>query len=347
MHRLPSLLPELGRVLLVTTEGFARRGLTQQLVQLLGSARVTVFDQITPNPQLDDLDRAAIQLRQAGIGSIVALGGGSVMDAAKVLAITLTSTLDDPLADVFRRGGQLAGTPRLPLTAIPTTSGTGAEVTPFATVWDQTTHTKHSLAGEHMYPAHALLDPELTLSLPHEETLYPGLDAISHSLESIWNKNRTPISASFALQALALAAQALPIVLGHPSDLPARSRMQQASLLAGLAISQTRTAVAHSISYPLTSYFGVPHGLACSFTLPELLRLNIGGLITAYPREESLFLSVQRVLDGLRLPELLSRYATPADIMKLQAAMSTKGRIDNFVGDMGAGLADVIEKSLT
>jgi len=122
-----------------------------------------------------------------------------------------------------------------------------------------------------VYPVHALLDPELTLTLPQKETLYTGLDAISHALESLWNKNRTPVSEALALKALTLANEALPDVLNQPNSLYFREMMQQAAVLAGLAISRTRTAIAHAISYPLTMRFGVPHGLACSFTLPEII----------------------------------------------------------------------------
>lgn len=346
LDRLPSLVPEQGMLLLVTSAGFTRRGVTQRLVEQLGASRVVVYDEVTPNPELDSLDQAAVRLRQAQPVGIVALGGGSVMDAAKVLAVTLPSPLVQPLTEVFRHGSQPKWPQRLPVVAIPTTSGTGAEVTPFATVWDQPTRAKHSLAGEYMYPAHALLDPELTLTLPHDETLFPGLDAISHALESLWNRHRTPVSAALSLQALSMAVEALPLVLEQPRNLKARARMQQASLLAGLAISHTRTAVAHSVSYPLTSHFGVPHGLACSFTLPELLRLNLPNLSTAYPHQRSLFTAVLELLQGLQLYEQVARYASPSQVAELQGAMSTKGRIDNFDGDMGSGLAALVEKSL-
>src|SRR5690606_20309422 len=126
-----------------------------------------------------------------------------------------------PLGKVLREGRQQTWEKKIPLVAIPTTSGTGAEVTPFATVWDQSEHRKYSITGDLIFPDTAVLDPELTLSLPEKETLYPGLDAISHALESLWNVNRTPVTAGFAIQALELAVEALPTVLGNPADLGA------------------------------------------------------------------------------------------------------------------------------
>ena len=124
-----------------------------------------------------------------------------------------------------------------------------------------------------LLPDKILLDPQLTLTLPRDITLFPGLDATSHALESIWNKNADRASNEIAYEALSLISKSLPQVLKRPSDLEARSSMQIASLLAGISINRTRSAIAHSISYPLTSRYSVPHGIACSFTLPYLIDL--------------------------------------------------------------------------
>lgn len=343
---LPTLLPPKERVLLVTSAGFTRRGMTQRLLENLGSDYLVVYDQVKPNPELDDLDEATLRFRAESPAAIIALGGGSVMDAAKVLAVTLLCNRNYPLADIFRNGVHPEWHGRLPVITIPTTSGTGAEVTPFATVWDRTTHKKHSLAGDFMYPAHALLDAEQTASLPRDETLYTGLDTISHAMESLWNKHRTPISVALSLQALSIAVNALPTVLKRPMDMLARENMQQASLLAGLAISQTRTAVAHSLSYPLTSHLDVPHGLACSFTLPELLRLNMPTLTAENPHQESLFTALLEVLQSFNLHKEVARYASPAKVKDLKQYMINKDRIENFSGTIGAGLDELLHRSL-
>ena len=324
-------------VLVVTSAGFVRRGVVDTMRGLLPGREFTVYDGVQPNPDLMDLDAATARHAGAGIGMVIGLGGGSALDAAKALSVTLASTLRNPLAATFRDNQPPSWKSRLPLVTIPTTAGTGAEVTPFATVWDHGMHKKHSLAGPLMFPDVALLDASLSLTLPEEATLYPGLDAVSHALESLWNRNCTPISRALALESLKLTVDALPVVLRTPGDQPARAKMQTASLLSGLAISQTRTAVAHSVSYPLTTHFDVPHGLACSFTLPLLLEMNIERLSRS-AGERELFEQVLAMLRGFDLGGRVRKYATPEQIVALKGEMVTPGRADNY---NGGGMEDI------
>lgn len=262
-------------VLLITTAGFTKRGMTAQLAQWLFPVQLLVIDQVTANPDIDTIDSWLEQYASYPVAAVIGLGGGSAMDAAKAVALMLkgTRTENTSLDKLFRTKSISQPQARLPLLLIPTTAGTGSEVTPFATIWDYRYKQKHSLTGPSVYPDVALLDASLTLSLPADETLYSGLDALSHSLESLWNKHRSPMSEAYARQAIALLASHFTTALTSPSCLTARQGMQTASMLAGLAISITRTAIAHAISYPLTSHYAVPHGLACSFTLPGLLEM--------------------------------------------------------------------------
>ena len=345
LRNLQTLVPTEGKLLLVTTSGSTRRGLTARILEMLGADRVLVYDQVTPNPEVDDLDDASIQFKSCQIKCLIALGGGSVMDTGKIFGVTLPSNLDRPLAQIFRNNHQNTWTSRLPVVCIPTTSGTGAEVTPFATAWDSKDQKKYSVAGVEVYPTYALLDPELTLSLPKDDTLYTALDAISHGLESLWNRNRTSLSSAFSMQALALAVEALPVILSQPENLEKRSQMQQASMLAGMAISHTRTAIAHSISYPLTIHFGVPHGLACSFTLRELLKNNLDGIVTQ-PHERLVLVAVLNLLESLNLGEKVRTYLSAETIKDLHGEMETKGRADNFIGKMSHGLDELLSNSL-
>jgi alcohol dehydrogenase len=328
---LPQLLPADGSCwLLVTTEGFTRRGMTARLKVLASGVEVKAYDRVTPNPELDELEARTGEFRNHKFQGIIALGGGSVLDAAKVLAVALASELEHPLTQTLREGQRQNWQHKLPLIAIPTTSGTGAEVTPFATVWDQNSYKKYSVTGDKVYPDTALLDPTLILTLPHDETLFTGLDTISHALESLWNKNKTPLSEAWAWQALALANEALPYVLEEPDNLIQREKMQQASLMSGLAISQTRTAIAHSISYPLTCHYGVPHGLACSFTLPTLITMAVRqGILYESP----LLKQLQVCLTNLNLNKKIVKYASTQAITALQNEMHTPGRTDNCVID--------------
>lgn len=330
VEKLTDLIPASGTILLVTTEGATRRGLTALIQKKVGADRLTIYDKVTTNPELDDLDHATQMLLDNEFGAILAVGGGSVLDAAKVLSVTIPAHAEGVLARSLRAGGQQSWQKRIPVIAVPTTSGTGAEVTPFATVWDRSSYKKYSVVGELVFPVAALLDPELTLQLPPDQTLLTALDAVSHSLESLWNKNRSSISEAFAFESLKLAAKAIPELLKHPDNIVERSNMQQASMLAGLAISRTRTAIAHSISYPLTSHFGVPHGLACSFTLPAILRAHYSDL-SKNKGELEVLRDVLSVLEDLELEKMIQAYATPEQIRSLKGEMFTKDRADNFI----------------
>jgi len=241
----------------------------------LSDRQLTVYDKILNNVELDSLETIASELGERTYDEIVAVGGGSTIDSAKVLSRTLAV----PGSGVLRRhieGDELIPITNttLPIVAVPTTAGTGAEVTPFATVWDSTKLIKHSFSLGEPYPCIALLDPELTLSMPASLTLTTGLDALCQGLESFWSVGSNPISELFAQRAVRLALEALPELMRQPGDLDLRSSMMDASLMAGLAIGITRTTLSHSISYPLTLRFGVAHGLACAFTIAQVLEFN-------------------------------------------------------------------------
>ncbi len=195
-----------------------------------------------------------------------------MIDTAKVLGAQLGGRFS--LRGHFIEKGPLPPITPVPVIAIPTTSGTGSEVTPFATVWDAAAGKKYSLAGTWMFPLVALLVPRLTMELPWEVTLSTGLDALCQGLESLWNRNATPVSIGFAERAVAQAWAVLSQGRGVLASESLRAELMEASLLSGLAISQTRTALCHSISYPITARYGVPHGLACAFTMPAVLRFN-------------------------------------------------------------------------
>lgn len=320
-------------VLIITSAGFTKRGVVTELKQhLTESTEVLLFDGITPNPELDLLDKLTTQFRPLKPQLLVALGGGSALDAAKVLAQTLVQPeqADGLLNLHFRQKQPLNWLPSLPLITIPTTAGTGAEVTPFATVWDGIFHKKYSLAHQGMCPLLTILQPQLTLSLPWQETFYTALDTVSHSLETLWNKHNTPLSCDYAIQALELVMQHLNAVLQQPDQLKSREELQKASFLAGLAISINRTAIAHSISYPLTSHYAVPHGLACSFSLPAIIELVMSK--QAVTKDiQPLLVRLSDWLLKLPLYSELKQYLAWQQLYELVPEMVNPGRADNFV----------------
>lgn len=331
VSRVSEYVPQDKKILLVTTPGFTRRGVAHKVLEYLGKDRTIVFDEVAPNPELNDLECYTANFRDKNIDVIVALGGGSVIDTAKVLSISLCCKAEMQLRNVLLEGDLNKWHKNLPVIAIPTTSGTGAEVTPFATVWDSQTQKKLSLSGEQVTPKLAILDPELTIDLPSKTTLYTSLDTISHALESIWNINCTPLTKAIAVESLTIALNALPSILEQPKDIQHRAEMQNASVLAGLAISQTRTAIAHSISYPLTIHYGVPHGLACSFSLEKI----INHYLSTYPDDSTyeLLSNVKNLLEQLELHKHLSSYLSHEQVLALKDEMLTPGRSGNYCAD--------------
>lgn len=341
------------RLLLVTTAGFVKRGLADQLSNLLGERIVRIYDGVQPNPDIADLEHGAASLRSLGIDAIIALGGGSVMDSAKAFSVLLAG--DVSLSAAIESGTSLSNR-SLPLIAVPTTAGTGAEVTPFATVWDHATARKHSLSGEHLRPYLALLDPALTIGLPAEVTISTALDAISQSFESFWGRSSNAVTDAWALHGFRLGIESLPRIVSDPDNLHNRTHMMEASLLAGMAISHTRTAIAHSISYPVTARFGLPHGFACSFTLPAILEFNA----QMFP-ERALTLAravgerdvaglVNRLLTLFRDVDLrgwIARYVPSIDSLKPYIPeMITPGRADNNMRPVDvADIASLLDRA--
>ncbi len=275
INRIKSSIPY-DRIGLITTEGLHKRGVLQRVEALLGERYFCILDDVLPNPDLSHLDLQLNKLRGHEVNALLAVGGGSCIDSAKVLARMLAQPEISTIKDSFELEKCFTQDCSLPVIAVPTTSGTGSEVTPFATVWDFKGGKKLSITGNSVYPVSAIIDPELTYSLPRQVTVTAGLDAISHALEAIWNKNANPIAIALATESLSLGLGALRSLNKNLSDNAARANMMQSSLLAGMAISNTKTALAHSISYPFTYSLGLPHGIACSFTLPELMLFNSG-----------------------------------------------------------------------
>ena len=271
------------RCLLVTTPGAEQRGWLDEL-RACGVHPIQTIHGVEPNPTLVATQALYERASRPGLELIVALGGGSVIDTAKVLAIETDSGFRG-IAELMRDPSAAVPYRSVPVIAVPTTAGTGSEVTPWATVWDTTAARKCSLHLPSLWPECAVCDPEYTLTLPREVTRQTALDALSHALESIWNVRSNPVSSALAEQAIRLIVEYLPRALEHPHDLDTRCRLLEASTLAGLAFSNTQTALAHAISYYLTLKKGVVHGIACSVGLPSILEQ----VVRADARFQSLF----------------------------------------------------------
>ncbi len=335
---LSSLLPPGQGVLFVYPqfqEAFAADLLTGRL------EGVPVFSGIESNPTPDQVQLAIDFALAIGPRWILAIGGGSVLDTAKLVRLALASgcrRMDELLERV--PGEPLAASPLL--VAVPTTHGTGAELTMWTTVWDKGGGRKLSLSHPGNFPDIALYSPALTYNLPLPVSFATTLDALSHALEALWNRNSNPISDELASAAVQLVSENLEH-LADPVPHQVRANLLRASLFAGLAFSNTKTAAAHSISYPLTLRLGIPHGIACAMSLAALWRINSPRMPVKAERlrqllgGEDVAETLERLLSfsAARVPFTLSAYgAGPDDLAVLARESFTRGRMDNNLVDL-------------
>lgn len=274
LGRLAELARELGgnRVLLVTDKGLKAAGHESRTLKLLTDAGlvVTIFDDVQPNPTTDDVDRGLKVARDAQVDLIVGLGGGSSMDTAKGINFLLTN--GGQMADYWGIGK--AKLPMLPMIAVPTTSGTGSEAQSFALIANAQTHMKMACGDKKAACRVAILDPELTTTMPASVTAVTGIDAISHAVETYVTTKRNAVSQTFSRKAWSLLAPAFPIVHREPTHLEARGRMLLGAHLAGAAIENSMLGATHALANPLSAHFGLTHGIAIGVMLPHVVRFN-------------------------------------------------------------------------
>lgn len=333
-------------VLVLISPSMLKLGVKERLAEVLSDAQVFWYEERINNPDIGQIEEIAKIMARHEIELIIAIGGGSIVDTAKVLAAMLCEENGEILRDL--REGAPANIKRaIPVCAIPTSAGSGAESTQFATVWDMQEMKKYSLESPKVLPEYVILDASLTLSLPQDQTLFTGMDALSHAVECLWNKNQNLPAIAYAKEAICLITDSLEHALESPQDIEARANMLVAAFLAGQAISITKTAIAHAISYPLTYRYGVPHGLACSFTIPaifELLKahenlLNVGSL-------EHIRQAVE-LIKKMELSGYLKRYLDENQLMDMTAEMDNPQRFTNFILTLKSGdLERILKQSI-
>jgi phosphonate metabolism-associated iron-containing alcohol dehydrogenase len=277
LQALPDLLGQRRAILIAFPEAVAL-GLVDRLRTLLQDRLVAVETGIEPNPDVAWLAPMYERLWRdhPDAECVIALGGGSAIDCAKVMLTRTQGGRFDALLAAMQGGALPPSQGHRQLIAVPTTAGTGSEVTPWATVWDHASGRKLSLHLPWTWPEAAVIDATLMTTLPRAATVASGLDALSHALESIWNVNRNPVSMALAVTAARRIVQVLPELLASPGRVDLRDHLATAALQAGLAFSNTRTALAHSLSYDITLEHGVAHGIACSFSLPRIMTMALG-----------------------------------------------------------------------
>ena len=265
---------------IVTDKGVVKSGVMAKVTASLADAGVdySVFDEVEPNPTIRTVDRAAEQYAKEGCNGVIALGGGSPLDAGKAVGVLATN----PGSAVNYLGVDKAKNPSAPVIAIPTTAGTAAEITDVAVLSDPEKKAKIGMRSASVAPRYAILDPVLTIDLPPIPTRDSGLDALTHAVEAYISINSWAASDALALRAIELIGKYLRRAVHNGKDLEARDGMLTASLLAGMAFHNTKLCLVHAITGPLGGAYNLPHGAINAIILPYAMDFMLPGAIDKY-----------------------------------------------------------------
>ena len=271
--RLPQFFPDKAKVLIVTDKGLVQAGIAEKVIAVLNDNNIphALYDGALPNPPAACVHAGQRLYAKEKCNALLALGGGSPMDVAKMIGV------------VANNGGRIneyLGSCNVkkdipPLVCIPTTYGTGSEVTPFAVLTNPKTQNKDPVISSKITPQAGILDPELSVGLPAALGASTGMDALTHAIESYTNLLAGPITDGLALQSIQLIGENLRLAVSNDYELAATENMLVASMLAGMAFTQTRLGNVHAMSHPVGAQFGVHHGLANAILLPYVMEFNL------------------------------------------------------------------------
>lgn len=282
LAELPGFVSSLGhaRAFVVTDRGLRATGIVERVEKILAAAGLehVVHEDVGANPSTAELDSGAARLRGFGAAVVVALGGGSALDAAKGISL-LAGNPAATAADADRLWDAEDG---WPVIAVPTTSGTGAETNGFGVTEDVCARRKVYIGHSSVRPRIAVLDPGLTLGLPAKVTAATGLDALVHGIESLSSRGSSAISAAYATQAITLVGRWLPIAYRDGGDLEARAQLMLGAHLAGHALTLSGLGLVHGIGHALTAHTGTPHGVALAAVLEEVMEFSVDAAADAY-----------------------------------------------------------------
>ena len=290
------------------------------------------------NPELTQLYEMYCQTRMLNVGLVIAIGGGSVLDVGKSLCCLYGKDIssEEDLRNMIRT--KTYGSPACPWIGIPTTAGTGSEVTCWATIWDSPNNAKYSVDTPENYAYAALVDPTLAASMPLKLAVSSALDAVAHATESYWAKASNTVSKALALSAIRTIMGSIDTLLEDSGNEDAHNAMANGSMLAGLAFSNTRTTACHSISYPLTMQCHIPHGVAVSLLIGPVLDLNlpaiadVDALLDAFGVKEPYQAGerITAILEAAGHRVHLRQWGASEEMLpELVAHSITKGRADN------------------
>jgi alcohol dehydrogenase len=275
------------QVMIVTDPGIVSAGISAKLEKVLQEAKIsyTVFDQVEPDPQLQTAVNAKNKIVETGADIIIGMGGGSPIDIAKVSAVLATSSGD--IHDLI--GIDQVGKAGLPTIIIPTTAGTGSEVTPIAILSDHEDKLKKGIVSPYLFPAVAVLDAQLTVGLPPQVTAATGMDALIHAVEAYTSKNADSFTDLLAEKAMVLIRDNICEAYQNGANLLARQNMLEGSMLAGMAFANAGVTAVHAFAYPIGAGFHIPHGVANSIMLMPVMEFNLDAIAGRFARISELF----------------------------------------------------------
>ncbi len=278
-------------IFILADPGVAAAGLVEPVTASLKAARLSyvLYDKVIPNPDTASVDAAVAAFRESKAEAMVGVGGGSGLDTAKAVCLVAGGPPEGRIAEYFLALGARArpvpavrGLP--PFIAIPTTAGTGAEVTPWAVITDNQSKRKLGVGGPNLMPTVALVDPGMTLSLPPQLTAATGMDALTHLIEAYVSTNNNPALDPLILHGIELIGRSLRLAVAQGQNPTARSEVMLASLLGGIAISSNWLGACHSLAHPLSALAEVQHGLANAIMLPYQMAYSLPGALERYAR---------------------------------------------------------------
>jgi len=265
--------------LLVTGKRYLREsGVLDRVKRMLDRENIGFFlyDQVSPEPDTEVVDRGTVFARQNRCRVVVGIGGGSAIDVAKAIAgLSLEEKFDSVSEYLEGEGTKRLGSYGLPFIAIPTTAGTGAEVTRNAVIMNRLSGSKRSFRSNYLFARIAIIDPILTLDLPKDMTASTGMDTLSHLIEGYVSRRANPLTDALAIEGIHLVGEALISAYRNGSNLEAREKMCLASLLGGIVLTNSGLGIAHGVAPFLGAIFGVPHGLATGILLPPVIEFNL------------------------------------------------------------------------
>jgi alcohol dehydrogenase class IV len=359
IEKIPVFITEwqVTKILLLVDCGVHRSGIDERPLQILSKlkVRVDILNELNPEPTVDSVEELTAQIAGTRYDMIMAIGGGSTMDMAKLVAVLLTN--EESLVDLI--GQNRIRKSGIPTLLIPTSAGTGSEVTPNAIVVDVDNKVKTGVVSRYLLAKGAILDPVMTEGLPPDLTASTGMDAFIHSLESYCSKKANPLSDAFAIRSMSLILRSIKKAYSKGNDMQARYDMLIGSSLGGMALSCSGTGAVHALSYPLGGAYGIPHGIANSILLVPVLEYNLNTIEERIsylydiivPLEHKIkrteqsagskayaFLEYLRtVLVDLRIPKTLKRYKiNSANLDEIaKTALNVRRLIDNNPKEIG------------